>query len=334
MYDNYIALDWANSNMAVARLSKESERIHCNETRSSVEDLRFYLDNLRGSKILTFEETTTAQWLYTELKESVDEILVCDPYRNKLLSEGAKTDKIDSIKLVQLLRANLLKPVYHSGEVFVEIRKLVSGYNDLVQEGVRLKNQRSAIFRAEGKPDIDVKVNSTFGNIILNSIEKRIELYEEEKEALGKEFEKVVKKHSLVRLIDEIPGIGPIGAVKTASIVVSMDRFPHRNNFLSYCGLVKLSRMSGGKCYGQKLARHRRDLKAVFKTAALSVVKNENEFRNYYQWLMKHKNYSERNARHAVARKIAITVFGVMKCKKHYNQLNLGVFKDNIFKNS
>lgn len=334
MYDNYIALDWANSNMAVARLSKESERMHCNETRSSVEDLRFYLDNLRGSKILTFEETTTAQWLYTELKGSVDEILVCDPYRNKLLSEGAKTDKIDSIKLVQLLRANLLKPVYHSGEVFLEIRKLVSGYNDLVQEGVRLKNQRSAIFRAEGKADIDVKASSAFGNIILSSIEKRIELYEKEKESLGKEFEKVVKKHSMVRLLDEIPGIGPIGAVKVASIVVNIDRFPHRNNFLSYCGLVKLIRMSGGRSYGEKLARHRRDLKAVFKTAALSVVKNENEFRNYYEWLMKNRNYSERNARHAVARKIAITVFGVMKCKKHYNQLNLGVFKDNIFKNS
>ena len=35
-------------------------------------------------------ETTISQWLYTELRKYVDKIIICDPHRNKLLSEGPK----------------------------------------------------------------------------------------------------------------------------------------------------------------------------------------------------------------------------------------------------
>ncbi len=116
MYDHYIALDWAQSNMAIARMTKQSSEISVVEVPASVKELKGYLRRLKGRSILRFEETTTSQWLFTELKSSVDEILVCDPYRNKLLSEGAKTDRIDARKLVTLLKAELLKPVFHSSD--------------------------------------------------------------------------------------------------------------------------------------------------------------------------------------------------------------------------
>ena len=76
--------------------------------------------------------------------------MVCDPYRNHLLSDGPKNDRIDAEKLVKLLRAGLLKPVFHSGDALHSLRKIVSGYEDVVKAGVRQKNQRSALFRAVG----------------------------------------------------------------------------------------------------------------------------------------------------------------------------------------
>ncbi len=145
-YDQYIGLDWAKSNMAIARMTKQSESIEVMDVVSNLKNLQLYLKNKKGKKVLTFEETSTSQWLYIELKDYVDEILVCDPYRNKLLSEGAKTDKIDAKKLVKLLRAGLLKPVFHSGNEFINLRKLVSAYNDLIKHGVRIQNQHSALF--------------------------------------------------------------------------------------------------------------------------------------------------------------------------------------------
>ena len=60
--------------------------------------------------------------------------------RNRLLSEGVKTDRIDAEKLVQLLRARLLKEVFHSGHTFIYLRKVISGYEDTIKAGVRVKN--------------------------------------------------------------------------------------------------------------------------------------------------------------------------------------------------
>jgi hypothetical protein len=39
--------------------------------------------------------------------------VVCDPRRNALLKEGSQSDRIDARKLSELLRANLLRSVYH-----------------------------------------------------------------------------------------------------------------------------------------------------------------------------------------------------------------------------
>lgn len=77
--------------------------------------------------------------------------MICDSYRNKLLNKGAKMDKIDAIKLVQFLKAGLMKKVYHTTDKFIYLCRVVSGYEDLVKAGVRLKNQRYALLRACGK---------------------------------------------------------------------------------------------------------------------------------------------------------------------------------------
>jgi hypothetical protein len=147
MFDHYIAVDWAQKNMAIARMTKSATTASVIDVPADIKELQLYLKKLKGKTILTFEETTTSQWLYAELKSCVSEILVCDPYRNKLLSDGSKSDKTDAVKLVQLLRGNLLKAVFHSGDEFLYLRKIVSGYEDLIKSGVRLKNQRWALFR-------------------------------------------------------------------------------------------------------------------------------------------------------------------------------------------
>ena len=79
MFDHYIAVDWAQSNMAIARMTGSSNKINVIDVPSSVKELKLYLSQLRGKKILAVEESTASQWLYTELREKVDEMIVCDP---------------------------------------------------------------------------------------------------------------------------------------------------------------------------------------------------------------------------------------------------------------
>lgn len=86
VYDHYVAVDWSKRNMAIARLSQHMKEPKVMDVQSNLGELKMYLRNLEGRKIVTVEETTTAQWLYTELHAYADRILICDPYRNRLLS--------------------------------------------------------------------------------------------------------------------------------------------------------------------------------------------------------------------------------------------------------
>jgi len=322
MYDHYVALDWAQRNMAIARMTAVSSRVTTVDVPSNIADLQLYLSQLKGKKTLTFEETTTSQWLYTELREYVDELVVCDPRRNRLLSEGPKTDRIDAEKLVRLLRADLLKPVFHSGDQFIYLRKVVSGYQDLVQSGVRIQNQRAALFRAQGQAKSEACLQHPAGRFVLEGIERAISQYEQEKARYQGHFEKLASKHLMIRNLTALPGVGAIGAVKIAAIVVDARRFKNKGHFLSYCGLVKLDRVSGGKSYGKKNPRYCRPLKSVFKTAAFTAAVRDNRrgpMRQYYLQLLEHGNYPEHNARHKVARRIAILAYGVMKSGKRFD---------------
>jgi transposase len=320
-YDHYIALDWAQNNMAVARMTAKAERVEVRDVPSDIRELKLYLGMHKGRKILTFEESTPSQWLYTELRDEVDEILICDPRRNRLLSEGPKTDKIDAEKMVRLLRANLLKPVFHTADQFVQLRKLVSGYEDTVKAGVRLKNQRSAMFRAVGKAKEAEVLESSADTFVLAGLDRGIQSYEAEKKRYEKEFERWRRNHSVISHLASLPGIGTIGAVKIAAAVVCPQRFKNKNKFISYCGLVKHDRMSGGRCYGRRSPQYSRTLKSVFKTAALACAPGgqaDGDLRDYYHHLVEEKRYPEHTARHAVARRLAVVALGVMKSGERY----------------
>lgn len=92
IYAHYIAIDWSIKIMAIARLTPTRREPMIIERPSEIKELRLYLSHLQGKKIVTVEETTSAHWLYLELRDCVDRIIVCDPYRNRLLCDGPKTD--------------------------------------------------------------------------------------------------------------------------------------------------------------------------------------------------------------------------------------------------
>ena len=97
IYNHYIAIDLSIENMAIARMTEKTNKINLIDVPSDIVEMKVYLKKLKGSKILVVEETTTSQWLYTELRDYVDRMVICDPYRNELLNDGQK--QIKSMRL-------------------------------------------------------------------------------------------------------------------------------------------------------------------------------------------------------------------------------------------
>lgn len=323
-YDHYIGVDWSIKNMAIARMTPKHNKVHVVDVPSDVTELQVYLKSLKGTKIMTMEETTTSQWLYTELKDHVTDLLICDPVRNHLLSEGAKTDKIDASKLVQLLKANLLKGVFHSLDRFLNLRRVVSGYEDVIRAGVRLKNQRYALLRAcglTGSEENNIRLKRPEDQLVLDGIERQIEACENERAVYGKEFGRLAKQHPEIRHQESLPGIGLIGAVKIVSRVVSPQRFADAGHYLSYAGLIKLERSSGMVQYGRKNSRYCRELKSVYKTGAVTAIGGNNPINDYYEYLIREKKYPDYQARHKAARRLAVLSWGVFKSGEKYKPL-------------
>lgn len=166
-YKHYLSIDWSQQDVSIARMRAGSNQPETKIFPSDIKKVKEYLKGLQGKKILTIEETTGSNWLYEELLEIVDKILICVPYRNSLLKEVAKNDKIDAKKLCLLLRSGLLKEVYHKSNEDYKIRKLASAYISLVKSGVRIKNQNSALYRGEGLKYKKDKIKNRREDIIL-----------------------------------------------------------------------------------------------------------------------------------------------------------------------
>ena len=318
-YDHYIALDWSQDQCAIGRISGNRNKPKVILLPPRVEEVKRYLNKLRGRKVLMLEETTSTHWLYVELLDYVDKIIVCDPYRNSLLSEGAKNDKIDTGKLCMILKGGLYKEVYHNMSDGYNIRKLVSSYEDLIRAGVRIKNQKSALYRALGKHH--KKNNLKNEDEILKFIEERqnesIELYLSEKEKYQEEFNKIYKKNDTVKRLCGVSGIGVTSAVKTYAMVLDARRFPTKNKYWSYCGLVQHEKESGYRKYGKKKTRYSRIMKKVYDNAALAAIGGKNDIKEYYDYLLEN-GYSDFNARHSAARYIAKVTYAMMKNDTNY----------------
>ncbi len=314
-FDHYVALDWSNKIMAFAHMGRSPEHLRVFERPSSIKELKAYLRTLHGRIVMTFEETTTAQWLYLELRDCIARIIVCDPFQNHLLWHGPKTDKIDASKLCHLLRAGLLKEVFHSSDALYELRQLVSTYEDVVRAGVRAYNQQDALRRSHA-------LHAAQSTMAMNYFTQSIALYEQTKVLYEQRFAALARRLTPLKHLVTVPGIGVIGAVKILAYVVDARRFPRAAQYLSYCGLVKHEKLSGQRSYGRRKGRFNHQLKAVYKIAALAVLRTQGPLREFYDRRIA-AGVAEYNARHALARTIARITYGILKSGQPFHAQRL-----------
>ena len=109
----YIGMDVHQATISVAVMDSAGKLILESILETKAATILQFISGLRGRLLVTFEEGTSAAWLYDLLKPHVANVLVCDPRKNALLKDGSKSDRIDARKLAELLRVNHLSPIYH-----------------------------------------------------------------------------------------------------------------------------------------------------------------------------------------------------------------------------
>jgi hypothetical protein len=120
----YIGMDVHQATISAAVLDGAGKLILELTIETKAATILAFIQGLRGSLWVTFEEGTSAAWLYDLLKPHVSHLVVCDPRKNALLKAGNKSDRIDARKLADLLRTGLLSAVYHGQSGMRTLREL------------------------------------------------------------------------------------------------------------------------------------------------------------------------------------------------------------------
>jgi transposase len=307
------------------------------ETKTST--ILQFIHGLRGDLHLTFEEGTWAAWLYDLLKPYVTKIVVCNPRRNALLKEGSQSDRIDARKLAELLRANLLRSVYHGEKGLRTMKELVRSYLTIGKDLARVMNRVKAIYRSWGIPCGGQSVyhprhrDEWLNKIADAGVRRRAELYYDQLDALAslrmqvrQELLAEGKKHQAWKLLRSIPALGPIRAAVLMAIIQTPHRFRTKRTLWKYSGFGVVTQSSADHRYVQgQLERskkpvfvrgldpaHNHYLKDLFKSAAMQASIREGPFREFYQTLVD-KGMRPEMARLTLARKIAVITLTIWK---------------------
>ena len=108
--DKYMGMDVHQAMTVVVVLDANGKVILETMVATEAAAIIRLVQGLSGPLHVTFEESTQAARLHEVVRAFVAEVIVCDPRRNGLLSEGSKADKVDARKLAELLLAGLLRP--------------------------------------------------------------------------------------------------------------------------------------------------------------------------------------------------------------------------------
>jgi hypothetical protein len=150
--EKYIGMDVHQATICVAVLDGRGKLIMECILETKAATILEFLRGLRGSLSVTFEEGTSAAWLYDLLKPHVSHLVVCDPRKNALLQDGSKSDRIDARKLAELLRGNQLSPVYHGENGVRTLKELARSYLTISQDLVRVMVRVKALYRSWAIP--------------------------------------------------------------------------------------------------------------------------------------------------------------------------------------
>ncbi len=335
----YIGMDVHKETISIAVLSASGKLVMelVIETKSLT--IIQFVRGLRGDLHVTLEEGTWAAWLYDLLRPHVREVVVCDPRKNALLKTGNKSDRIDARKLAELLRSNLLRPVYHGEHGVRTLKELSRSYLTISGDLARVMTRLKALYRSwaiacAGKQVYAPRYREQWlGKITEAGVRRRAEFYYQQFDALRALRQQVRRellaesgKHKASQLLCQIPSIGPIRAALLIAILQTPYRFRTKRQLWSYGGLGIETHSSADHRYvdGQLQPskrqvslrglnrNHNHELKNILKGAAIIAATKPGPLQQFYAALVA-KGMRPEMARLTLARKIAAIILIVWK---------------------
>lgn len=293
-----------------------------------------------GDKLfLTFEVSGFSGWMYDNLLEFVDELVICNPtemtwiYRTR-----KKSDRIDAFKMSHLYMMGMLPKVHMPPLEVRQWRLLVQHRRKLVASQTKLKNQIRVMIKNHGFRQPAIKGSWwTLGNLAwMHSLaEKAIELWHLNlgdllaqlgllQSQVRKATERLdfrLKSHPGYGLLNTIKGVGPRTIEAILAYADDINRFENGKTFASYFGITpKLDQSGTMRRNGHISKQGPSVVRWLIVECCWQVVRCCPEMRAFYERVQHGQRSRKKIAIVATARKLLMIMHAMLKTGEVFNR--------------
>ncbi len=247
----YIGMDVHKESISIAVMDSAGKVVMESVIETKASTILQFIQGLRGTVHITFEEGTWSAWLYDLIRPHVTKVVVCNPRKSALLKSGNKSDQIDARKLAELLRNGSLSAVYHGGNSVRTLKELSRSYLTIAKDLMRVMCRLKALYRSWGIPCAGQQVyapthrSEWLSKITEPGVHRRAELFYHQLDALKalrqearRELLAESRKHEARKFLRKIPCIGPIRTALLIALIQTPHRFRTKRQLWAYSGLA------------------------------------------------------------------------------------------------
>lgn len=279
------------------------------------------------------ESTLFSSWIYDTLQPYSAELAMGHPAMMKAIGAGKKkSDKLDSRKISDLVRCNLLPECWVAPGEIRELRRVLRYRNLVVGQAVQMKNKINGLLMESGAEysrrqlhgkEYFAELMETLEEVpesvkeLLKESRATLELFQVGQAKLLKRLQQDVRLKQRLEILKSIRGVGTVTALTWALEIGEAHRFRSIARAQSYCGLTSALEESAGKQQRRPISKQcNHHLQTILIEAAkLAPRWNQQLARVYEQAMQKgHRN----QATLEVARKLVAYLLAVDKSGKAF----------------
>jgi transposase len=262
------------------------------------------------------ETTGSWYWIADLLREHGAELKLAHAAKVQAITAAkVKTDSIDALTLLTMLRLNLVPEAHVISPELRGLRDLLRQRLQLVEKRTSSRNSIARLLEKYNRASVEAlpelaQVQAGFhqGQIALLAVQIK---------ALEKRIHGELKPNPTVRRLRRIPGIGRLNAWALYLEIDGIARFATERKFFSYCRLAPGSDNSGPRTRTRRSRAGNRYLKLAFSHAAVRAVQRYAEVGAAYRKKLRKKNKALAHA--WVRKELARIVYHVLKDDVDYD---------------
>jgi transposase len=259
----FVGMDVHKNYLQIAVLDEKGKVLNNSRVDNNLSKISEFFDRLDHTKTTKVVMESSGLWynIYEYLSKRHLDVRLSNPTKTRAIATAKiKTDKLDAVKLADLMRGGYIAECYVPNKRIMELRDIVRHRAALVRTRTKLKNKVHSITLMKGM-DISVVTGThafTKGYIEklrelddyrINGYLRVIESLNIQIDTISKKILLLAKEDEMAKLLMTVPGIGYYSALLIVSEIGDINRFPDSYHLCSYAGLVPSTHSSGGVTY-------------------------------------------------------------------------------------